>query len=276
MNPRLQLALTLATEAAASIRQAFAARQHTLREKSANDFATDTDREVEATMAARIAATFPGDVLLGEEGGERLLGDAPPTAVRWIVDPLDGTFNFVHGFPYLATSIAIEANGIVQAGVIANPVNGEVFFASLGGGAWLRTGEQPATRLAVNREHTLASGLIGSVLPAAASKRFEQVLPAWLDVTRRAGSIRRTGAAALDLAQVAAGRLDGFFVMSLAAWDAAAGALLVREAGGAVCDFCGGDDFLRSNQVIAGSPAIAAELVTVLRRHAVGTGGIGA
>jgi len=269
MNPRLQLAMTLADEASVMIRRAFAARRHTLSEKSANDFATDTDREVETMMAARIAADFPGDVLLGEEGGERVLGDVPANNVRWIVDPLDGTFNFVHGFPYVATSIAVEVDGEVQAGVIANPVSGEVFCAGKGFGAWLHRVDQPPVRLAVNCEHTLASGLIGSVLPSAASKSFERVLPAWLDVARRAGSIRRTGAAALDLAQVAAGRLDGFFVMSLSAWDAAAGALLVTEAGGVVCDFTGGNDFLTSNQVIAGSAVVAAELAAVLGQYAV-------
>ena len=264
--------MTLADEASVMIRRAFAARRHTLSEKSANDFATDTDREVEAMMAARIAADFPGDVLLGEEGGERVLGDVPANNVRWIVDPLDGTFNFVHGFPYVATSIAVEVDGEVQAGVIANPVSGEVFCAGKGYGAWLHRVDQPPVRLAVNCEHTLASGLIGSVLPSAASKSFERVLPAWLDVARRAGSIRRTGAAALDLAQVAAGRLDGFFVMSLSAWDAAAGALLVTEAGGVVCDFTGGNDFLTSNQVIAGSAVVAAELAAVLGQYAISAG----
>ena len=264
--------MQLADEASVMIRHAFAARRHTLSEKSANDFATDTDREVEAMMAARIAADFPGDVLLGEEGGERVLGDSLANNVRWIIDPLDGTFNFVHGFPYIATSIAVEVDGAVQAGVIANPVSSEVFSAGKGFGAWLHMPDQPPARLAVSLEHTLASGLIGSVLPSAASKSFDRVLPAWLDVARCAGSIRRTGAAALDLAQVAAGRLDGFFVMSLSAWDAAAGALLVTEAGGRVCDFTGGDNYMNSNQVIAGSSGVAAELAAVLGQYAVSAG----
>jgi len=269
MNRRLQLAMELANDASAMIRQAFEARRHTLSEKSANDFATDTDRDVEAMMAIRIAASFPGDTLLGEEGGERALGDSPATGVRWIVDPLDGTFNFVHGFPYIASSIAIEVDGAVEAGVVANPISGELFSAVRGSGAWLHTAHASPRRLAVSDAESLATGLIGSVLPSAASKHFEQVLPAWLDVARQAGSIRRTGAAALDLAQVAAGRLDGFFVMSLSAWDAAAGALLVHEAGGTVCDFSGGNGFLQSSQVIAGSAAVAAGLVTVLGPYAV-------
>lgn len=270
LQPRLELAISLAVDASAMIRAAFAARQHVTTEKSANDFATETDSAVEAMMAQHIAHAFPGDVLLGEEGGERRLG-AAATGVRWIVDPLDGTFNFVHGFPYVATSIAIERDGEIEAGVIANPLTGEIFHGVRGGGAWVRDGYdlgKPPLALHVSTADCLDRALIASVLPSAASTTFERVLPAWLDVARACGSIRRTGAAALDLAHVAAGRLDGFFVMSLARWDAAAGALLVREAGGAVQDFSGGNEFLETNQVIAGTRPMTDELVKVLHRHA--------
>ncbi|HPV23548.1 MAG TPA: inositol monophosphatase family protein [Casimicrobium sp.] len=267
-QPRLVFALDLVAETNAMIRAAFDARQHVTTEKSANDFATETDAAVEALIAERIATAFPGDTLLGEEGGARALGDAPSTGVRWIVDPIDGTFNFVHGFPYVATSIAVERDGVVEAGVITNPIYGECFYAERGGGAWLRTGTDEPRALAVSRCAELSKALVGSVLPSAAAKSFDRVLPAWLDVARSCGSIRRTGAAALDLAQVAAGRMDGFFVMSLAAWDAAAGALLVREAGGFVCDFEGGDRFLETNQVIAGNAAVSSQLAKVLAPHA--------
>lgn len=261
--------MTLAASAGDMIREAFTRQSHQLTEKSGNDFATDTDQAVEAMIARGIAATFPGDVLLGEEGGERVLGAAPASNVRWVVDPLDGTFNFVHGFPYIATAIAVEVAGVVQAGVIGNPLTREIFSAARGEGAWLHAPERPPLRLAVNRKHHLGNGLIGSVLPSASSPQFSHVLPAWLAVAGRAGSIRRTGAAALDLAHVAAGRLDGFFVMSLSAWDAAAGALLVTEAGGTVCDFRAGARYLTSNQVIAGSPEIAAGLTAILAPYAV-------
>lgn len=271
LQPRLQLAISLAVDASTTIRSAFAARQHVKTEKSANDFATETDSAVEMMMAERIGRAFPGDVLLGEEGGERVPGDAPATGFRWIVDPLDGTFNFVHGFPYIATSIAVEREGQIEAGVIANPLTGEIFYGVRGSGAWQLDHTdlmKPPQALRVSSADRLDRALIASVLPSAASTSFEQVLPAWLDVTRACGSIRRTGAAALDLAYVAAGRLDGFFVMSLARWDAAAGALLVREAGGAVQDFSGGDEFLDTNQVIAGTKHMTDELVKVLHRHA--------
>ncbi len=268
MNTRLQLARELAHEASDEIARAFACRDHALTEKSGNDFATETDKSVEVHIARRVAQAFPGDRLLGEEGGEQLLGSAPETGVRWIVDPLDGTFNFVHGFPYVATSIAIEANGEIQVGVIANPLTREIFSAGKGFGAWRhRPGHAPEP-LAVSKAARLDKALVGSVLPSAANASFETVLPAWLDIARASGSIRRTGAAALDLAHVAAGQLDGFFVMSLASWDAAAGALLVREAGGLVCDFAGGDDFLRTNQVIAGTRDVAMQMAQILRPYA--------
>lgn len=254
----------------AVIRAAFAQRAHVTTEKSANDVATETDRAVEAWLAAQIAAAFPGDVLLGEEGGERQLGDAAATGVRWIVDPLDGTFNFVHGFPYIATSIAIERDGTIEAALIANPLTGETFVAERGSGAWLhREGVTAAPeRLAVSACAALPRALVSGVLPSSASPSFARVFAAWSDIAHRAASIRRTGAAALDLAHVAAGRLDGFFVMSLAAWDAAAGALLVEEAGGRICDFRGGTDYLRTNEVIAGTPGVSADMVNCLQPHA--------
>ena len=268
MNPRLQLAMALVRQTGVEIRRAFEQRNHVLHEKSANDFATETDRKVEEQIAAAITAAFPGDVLLGEEGGERVLGGAPATDVRWIVDPLDGTYNFVHGFPYIATSIAIEAGGVVQCGVIGNPLTGEIFSAGRGFGAWRHPASGAAPeRLSVSTCQSLNRALVGTVLPSGSHPTFGVVLPAWSAIAQASGSVRRTGAAALDLAQVAAGAMDGFFVMSLAAWDAAAGALLVREAGGRVCDFDGGDDFLRTNQVIAGNAAVVTEMTALLQPH---------
>jgi len=271
LPPRLEMAISLAIAASEMISMAFAARQHVTTEKSANDFATETDASVEEMMAKRIALAFPGDVMLGEEGGQRALGSSAATGVRWIVDPLDGTFNFVHGFPYIATSIAIERDGEVESGVIANPLTNEIFYGVLGSGAWLCDGSdltRSPLKLRVSSADRLDRALIASVLPSAANVSFEQVLPAWLDVARTCGSIRRTGAAALDLAHVASGRFDGFFVMSLARWDAAAGALLVREAGGDVKDFSGGSEYLDTNQVIAGTRDTTAGLVKLLRPYA--------
>ncbi len=268
MNPRLQLAMSLLRQTGVEIRRAFEHRAHVLHEKSANDFATETDRRIETHIAEAIAAAFPGDVLLGEEGGERVLGGAPASGVRWIVDPLDGTYNFVHRFPYIATSIAIEAGGAVQCGLIGNPLTGEMFTAGLGFGAWRHPPDADhPEQLHVSSCASLSRALVGTVLPSGAHPSFARVLPAWTAIAHASGSVRRTGAAALDLAHVATGAMDGFFVMSLAAWDAAAGALLVTEAGGRVCDFDGGDGFLRSNQVIAGNAAVVAEMIPLLQPH---------
>jgi myo-inositol-1(or 4)-monophosphatase len=269
MNPRLQLALTLVRQTGIEIARAFGERRHVLHEKSANDFATETDRSVEQYIADAIAAAFPGDMLIGEEGGERVLGNAPASGVRWIVDPLDGTYNFVHGFPYIATSIAIEVGGAVQCGVIGNPLTGEIFSAGLGFGAWRHPPDRDEpVRLSVSTCPTLNRALVGTVLPSGTHPSFATVFPAWSAIAQASGSVRRTGAAALDLAHVAAGAMDGFFVMSLGAWDAAAGALMVREAGGQVCDFLGGDQYLHTNQVIAGNALVVAEIVPLLKAYA--------
>jgi myo-inositol-1(or 4)-monophosphatase len=269
MSDRLQLALDLASEASLEIASAFAERNHTLTEKTKNDFATETDASVEAHFARRIATNFPDDAMLGEEGGERPPASlAAASGYRWIVDPLDGTFNFLHGFPYIATSIAIEFQGAIEIGVIANPLTDEIFYAERGKGAWLMTADDsPPIALRVSSCDALERALVASVLPSGANASFARVLPAWTEVAKSCASIRRTGAAALDLAHVAAGRLDGFFVMSLAAWDAAAGSLLVSEAGGRICDFSGGSEFLTTNEVIAGTPDVAAALTRVLAIH---------
>ncbi len=267
MSPRLQLALSLAEQACQKIRIAFAEATHAVNYKSPGDFATATDQQIEFAMETELTHQFPGDDMLGEEGGARRLGQAAATGYQWIVDPLDGTFNFIHGFPYIATSIAVAFEGGVCAGVVANPLTDEYFFAEYGSGAWIRVGQAAPSPIRVSNCVALDQALVASVLPSAKQSSFETVLAAWTEVARHCASIRRTGAAALDLAHVAAGRADGFFVMSLGAWDAAAASILIREAGGHICDFNGGDSFLHTNEVIAGTPAVTEALVRVLSHH---------
>jgi myo-inositol-1(or 4)-monophosphatase len=195
MNERLQLALAFASEASLEIAMAFAKRSHALSEKSANDFATETDASVEAHIAERIAAAFPGDVLIGEEGGERLPQPGhEASGYRWIVDPLDGTFNFVHGFPYIATSIAVERDGVIEIGVIANPLTDEVFYAERGHGAWLQHDSAAPVRLHVSACETLASALVASF----GCQRFVRTRVACVDrrcaIGREHSSHRRCGA----------------------------------------------------------------------------------
>ena len=216
-----QLAVELATGAAAVVR---AARLHsvTISAKSTvTDLVTEADRDTEAWLVRRIAQLRPGDGVLGEEGG----GRDGTTAVRWLLDPIDGTVNFVLGLPQYAVSVAAEVDGRVVAGAVCNPVSREVFHARHGGGAWL--GE---TGLHGPRDVPLERAVIGTGFGYDAARRADQaaIVAALLP---RIGDLRRLGAASLDLCAVAAGRLDGYFEAGLNPWDYAAGLLIATEAG---------------------------------------------
>ncbi|MEO6564562.1 MAG: inositol monophosphatase family protein, partial [Casimicrobiaceae bacterium] len=170
---------------------------------------------------------------------------------KWIVDPIDGTANFIHGFPYYAISIALAHGSEITHAVVMDPVHNEVFTAAKGRGAYCN-----GTALRVSTCLDLDCALVGTVFPTRESPRLSAYLPIFNALIGRCAGIRRAGACALDLAYLAAGRLDGFWVMSLQPWDVAAGALLVKEAGGRVGDFAGGTDFLRTNEVIAATPGV--------------------
>lgn len=225
--------------------------------KAVGDLTTDVDRASEAAIMERIRDAFPGHALTGEEGGDR--GDAP---CRWIVDPLDGTVNFVHGLPYYAVSIALEVEGRIDLAVVADPERGEVFTARRGGGAFLN-----GTRLGVSACAGLDQAVVGTVVPPPGWPELGLYLARFCRVAGRAAGIRRAGAAALDLAYLAAGRLDGFFVMSLKTWDIAAGSLLVTEAGGLVADIDGDRDPVRTNRLVAAGPALLPALRALLREE---------
>ena len=194
----MQLALELAGAASEKTRVAFAQRDHRWYEKSANDFATDTDTAIEEHIASRIAAAFSGDTLLEEEGGERLLGNAATTDVRWIVDPLDSTFNFIRGFPYVATSIAIEAAGDIKFGLIDAPLQREFFSAGKDLGTRLHARGKAPVKLVISSCVALSKTLVGSVLPSATNASLARVLLAWTRIASHCGSVRRTGVAVLD------------------------------------------------------------------------------
>ena len=198
---------------------------------------------------AMTAAAFPDHAILGEESGANA-GTNANSPYRWIVDPLDGTMNFVHGYPYYAVSIAMAHGPDVTHAVVLDPVHDELFTAIKGRGAQLNAA--PIHTSACTR---LQDALIGTVIPVRKSPRLARFLPILGALATRC-TLRRAGAGALDLAYVAAGRLDGFFEMSLGTWDVAAGTLLVAEAGGRVGDFAGGPDFMRGNEVIAAAPGI--------------------
>jgi myo-inositol-1(or 4)-monophosphatase len=215
---------------------------------SRTDMVTAVDRASEALIVGRLAEARPDDGVLGEEGSSR----EGTSGVRWIIDPLDGTTNYLYGFPLFAVSIAVEVGGHVEAGVVAHPSLKETFTARLGGGAFCN-----GVPIAVSGKDDLSTALIGTGFGYDPERRREQarclevILPSVRD-------IRRGGAASIDLCWVACGRLDGYYEAGLAPWDVAAGDLIAREAGAATSDFEGGP--VRPGSVIAASPAIALAL----------------
>jgi myo-inositol-1(or 4)-monophosphatase len=213
--------------------------------KGPGDFVTAADRKAEEVIRDALEKARPGYGFLMEEGGE-IIGDDDQH--RWIVDPLDGTTNFLHGIPHFAVSIALEREGVLVAGVIHNPVTNELYVAERGKGAFL-----DGRRLRVAARLDLSRALFGTGIPHAGKPDHGLFLRQLSAVMARTSGVRRMGAAALDLAYVAAGRLDAFWERGLNPWDVAAGMVLVREAGGFVTDFDGEQTVFTSGDVVAGN-----------------------
>lgn len=226
--------------------------------KGRNDFVTQVDRMAEAAIVDVVQRAYPDHAILGEEGGARA-GDGQD-AYEWVIDPLDGTTNYVHGFPQFGVSIAVRRRGRVEQACIFDPLRQELFLASRGGGALLND-----RRIRVSRRQGLEGALLGTGFPVRDKGDFDLYLETFRALSQDTAGIRRAGSAALDLAYVACGRLDGFWEMALSPWDMAAGALLVEEAGGLVGDFVGGADYMRSGNISAGNPRVFKELVQRLR-----------
>lgn len=218
-------------------------------EKQTNDFVTSADRESEARVIETIRSRFPGDAFLGEEGGAAGVAGARRT---WIIDPLDGTSNFVSGFPFWCVSVAARQDGRVVAGVVWDPLRGELYAAERGAGAY-RNG----SRIRVSGRPTLEGAFVATGFPFRYRERIDLYLSLFREVFLLARAVRRAGSAALDLAMVAAGVFDGFFEFRLAPWDIAAGALLIEEAGGELTDFDGGERFWDRGNIVAGPPGVA-------------------
>ncbi|HMA18084.1 MAG TPA: inositol monophosphatase family protein [Thermoanaerobaculia bacterium] len=224
-------------------------------EKRTNDFVTRADRESEEVIVARIRDRYPADGFLGEEGGARGAGGEART---WIVDPLDGTSNFIAGFPFWCVSVAARERGEIVAGAIWDPLRGELYSAERGSGAF-RNGE----RLRVTSQESLDGAFLATGFPFRSRDRIDTYLSIFRELFLHARAIRRAGSAALDLAQVAAGVFDGFFEFKLSIWDIAAGALLIEEAGGRICDFDGGSAHWKRGNGVAGTPGVAGGIVKV-------------
>lgn len=231
--------------------------------KQHNDFVTEVDKTAEAAIIETLSEAYPRHGFLAEESGEQNIGSDH----IWIIDPLDGTTNFIHGFPQYAISIALSHNGVLQQAVVYDPSRDELFTASKGSGAYLNQ-----RRLRVTGQKQLDQSLIGTGFPYRADQDLERYMKIFAEMTRSCAGLRRPGAASLDLAYVAAGRYDGFFEGELKPWDMAAGALLITEAGGLVGNFRGEEGFLQSGEIMAASPRIFAQLVTILGPHSGHTG----
>jgi myo-inositol-1(or 4)-monophosphatase len=227
--------------------------------KGEKDLVTSVDEEAQRLLLERIREGFPGDRIVAEEGaGEWGSGD-----VVWYVDPLDGTTNFVHGFPFFSVSLARARAGEIEAAVVHVPCLDETFTAERGGGAFLN-----GTRIRVSAVDRPIRALVSTGFACVRSNRIPDGVPIFSRVVREVQGLRRGGSAAIDLAYTAAGRFDGFWEMNLNAWDIAAGVLLVREAGGIVTDFIGGAEMVGRKELIAGNPAIHAYLLDRVARTA--------
>jgi myo-inositol-1(or 4)-monophosphatase len=229
----------------------------TVTAKGPKDFVTEVDRAAEAAIVETLHATYPDHAILAEEGTSS--GANPDADNVWIIDPLDGTTNFLHGFPQYCVSIALEHKGVVTQGVIYDPVRNDLFTATRGRGAFLND-----RRIRVSRRAHLRDCLIGTGFPFRDGSHLDTYLRMMKAMVQQAAGLRRPGAAALDLAYVAAGFYDGFFEIGLNPWDVAAGSLLVLEAGGLIGDLAGEGDYLRGGQVIAATPKVFAQMVQAL------------
>jgi myo-inositol-1(or 4)-monophosphatase len=224
-------------------------------EKSPNEFVTQVDQAAEAAIIEVIRDHHPDHAILAEESGA-----AGEHEYTWIIDPLDGTTNYVHGFPVFSVSIAVARRGEIEHGVVYDPLRQEIFTASRGQGAQL-----DGRRIRVSKRTTLQTSLVATGFPYRANlKHLDRYMDMLRAVMLESVGVRRPGSAALDLCYVAAGRVDAFFELGLSKWDIAAGALMIREAGGRISDFHGNDGYLDSGNVVAGNPKTYAALSKLL------------
>jgi myo-inositol-1(or 4)-monophosphatase len=226
-------------------------------QKQVNDFVTEVDHASEKIIIDTLLTAYPDHGILAEESGST---HGNPTSDHiWIIDPLDGTTNFIHGFPVYCVSIALQVRGKIEQAVIYDPTRNDLFTATKGRGAFMND-----RRLRVSKRIRLEECIISTGFPFRKGDNFNQYLRMMGDVMQRTAGLRRPGSAALDLAYVAAGFTDGFFETGLSPWDVAAGSLLVTEAGGLIGNFTGESDFLEQKECLAGAPRIYGQLVSIL------------
>jgi myo-inositol-1(or 4)-monophosphatase len=226
--------------------------------KGRHDWVSKADRESEDAIVKLLGAAFPGDSFLGEESGASGSGGDR----TWIIDPLDGTSNYLQHFPVWSVSIALQEKGEMTVGVVYEPLRENVFVAEKGSGAFLN-----GKRLSISTRESIEGSFLATGFPFRAMEHVEKYVSIFRDVICVCKGVRRPGSAALDLAYTAAGVFDGFFELHLAPWDVAAGAVLVREAGGVVSDFSGGERFWERGNIIGAAPGVHRELLELIARY---------
>jgi myo-inositol-1(or 4)-monophosphatase len=256
MDAFKEFAIKIAHEAGALLKDRFG-RGHQVHHKGAIDLVTETDRLSEDLLKSRIHGTYPDHGILAEESDEI----ETRSEYRWILDPLDGTTNYAHGFPVFCVSIALEKNGDIVLGVVFNPMMNETFMAQRDEGAFLN-----AARLSVSKTASVSESLFATGFPYDIREKRDNNLNYFAAMATRAQAIRRCGSAALDLAYTAAGRFDGFWELRLKPWDTAAAALMVCEAGGVIADIHGDEHRFDSPGIVASNDRIHEEMISIFKR----------
>jgi len=258
MNPMLNIAIRAARAGGRILLRHF---DHVdtldVKSKGLHDFVSEVDRSAEQEIIEVLRQSFPDHAILAEESGAHAGND-----YQWVIDPLDGTTNYLHGLPHFSISIALKYRGRLEVGVVYDPIREEMFTASRGSGAQLNE-----RKLRVTSRKELNQSLIGTGFPYRDFQHLDAYMGMFKDLATKAAGIRRPGSAALDFAYLAAGRNDGFWELGLSEWDMAAGVLIVREAGGIVTDIAGGDNYLKSGNVIAGGVKVHNAMLRTIKPH---------
>jgi myo-inositol-1(or 4)-monophosphatase len=258
MKPTTNIAIRAARQAGSILMRYFDHLESLkVQEKNKNDYVSEVDRAAEQAIISTIHQAYPDHAILAEESGDHDGND-----FQWVIDPLDGTTNYLHGFPQFSISIALKHRGVLESAVVYDPLKNELFTADKGNGAFLNE-----RRIRVNNQKFLTGALIGTGIPFRDRRFIDQYLGMLKDMTKDTAGIRRPGSAALDFAWLAAGRIDGFWELGLSQWDFAAGALLVKEAGGTVTDLSGGDKYLETGNVVAASVNLQREMLDLIKPH---------
>lgn len=223
--------------------------------KGLNDYFCEVDIKAEQAIINTIHKAYPHHGILAEESG---IKNSDSDTV-WIIDPLDGTSNYLHGFPFFSVSIAVQINGRIEHGIVFDPIRHECFMATRGRGARLND-----RRIRVSKQTQLSDSLLGTGVPFRDATLAKRYMPTFEALLGKCAGVRRTGSAALDLAYVASGRLDGFWEFGLKPWDIAAGILLIQESGGMICDLRGGEEYLNHGDLIAATPKVFKSLAQIL------------